>query len=138
MAATPEEKVRQSLIQVMTQELGYPPGGISLEKRLKEMPHINLSSKMIPSRRADIIIFAKDIHPQHAYYPLLLIECKAVPLNEKVVRQVVGYNQFVNAYYIAVANQTEIRLGWYQEAQQDYRFISSLLPYKSLLVLCQA
>ena len=137
VAATPEEMVRQSLIQMMTGELGFPTGGIALEKRLKEMPHIELLKGPIPTRRADIIVFAKDIHPNYPYFPLLLIECKAVPLTEKVIRQVVGYNQFVKAHFIAIANQTEIRLGWYQPELQDYSFIPGLLPFGTLLPQAQ-
>jgi hypothetical protein len=133
VAATPEEMVRQSLIQMMLLELGFPPGGIALEKGLREMPHIEMIKGPIPARRADIIVFAKDIHPSYPYYPLLLIECKAVPLTEKVIRQVVGYNQFIKAHFIAVANQTEIKLGWYQPHLQNYSFISGLLPFSTLL-----
>lgn len=132
VVATPEELVRQSLIQMMTKELGFPASGIAMEKGLNQMPHLSRSSVPIPTRRADIVVFAKDIHPDHIFYPLLLIECKAVPLTEKVIRQVVGYNQFVNARFIAIVNQNEIKLGWFHHEQQDYYFIPGLLPFDTL------
>jgi hypothetical protein len=132
VASTPEEMVRQSLVHMMTADLGFPASSLALEKGLSQMPHVDIRNGPIPTRRADIVVFAKDIHPEYLFYPLLLIECKAVPLTEKVIRQVVGYNQFVKARYIAVANQTEIRLGWYQTLQQDYHFIPGLLPFDTL------
>ncbi len=130
VAALPEEKVRQALLTQLIDEMGYPASGIAVEKALKQMPHIN-SKQKLPVRRADLISFAPGIHPLHALYPLLLIECKAVPLNQAVINQVVSYNHFVKAYYIAVANQEEIRLGWYDG--QKYRFQNGLSTYETLI-----
>lgn len=133
VAALPEEIVRQQLIQRMTQELGYPLSGFALEKSLQQMPHLALSSSKMPARRADLVFFAKGIHPQYDLYPLLLIECKAIPLAQKVLRQVIGYNFYVQAPFLAVANQTEVRLGWYEKQSEEYLFVPDLLPYGQLM-----
>lgn len=129
VAALPEEKVRQALIAQLIDNLGYPASSIALEKGLRQMPHIS-SRQKLPSRRADIVCFAPGIHPDHSLYPLLLIECKAVPLTPTVVNQVVSYNHFVKAYYIAIANEQEVRLGWYDGTV--YRFRVGLEPYEVL------
>ena len=42
VAALPEEKIRQALIQKMTQHLGYPLGNIALEKSLDQLPHLQV------------------------------------------------------------------------------------------------
>lgn len=129
----PEERVRQALIQEMTLRLGYPVKSLALEKNLNQLPHLQSNPISLPKRRADLIVFAKDLHPQYPFYPLLLIECKAVPLTDKVLRQLVGYNHFVKAYFIAAVNQNYTYLGFYHPEYKDFKFQKGLLPYEVLL-----
>lgn len=131
VVSTPEERVRQALIHNMVNCLNYPIENIILEKRLNQLPHLTHCHKL-PTRRIDIIVMAKGIHPEFSLYPLVLIECKAVPLNESVFRQVIGYNQFVFARFIAVANQTSVYLGYYSKKDYDYIFNEGLLRYETL------
>ncbi|WP_075883802.1 type I restriction enzyme HsdR N-terminal domain-containing protein [Candidatus Protochlamydia sp. W-9] len=131
---TPEEKVRQLLISHMTQNLGYPIGSLALEVTLSQMPHLrHIPPQQIPKRRADLVILTPHLHPSFPLYPLLLIECKAVPLTDKAMRQVIGYNQFLQACFIGLANQDEKRLGWYDPQQKDYQAITNIFSYPSLL-----
>ena len=132
VSALPEEKIRQALVQNMIQCLGYPPENLALEKNLNQLPHL-LTKALLPKRRADLIVFAKDLHPHHPFYPLLLIECKAIPLTNKVLRQIIGYNQFIEAYFIAAINQTTAYLGWYDPPSQDFCFQNGLPSYDNLL-----
>jgi hypothetical protein len=132
VSALPEEKIRQALVQEMMQSLGYPRGSLVLEKNLSQLPHLQLN-RSLPRRRIDLVVFAKDLHPQHVFYPLLLVECKAVPLTNKVLRQIVGYNKFVGAYFIAAVNQTTTYLGWFNRERQDFCFQEGLLSYDLLL-----
>lgn len=136
VADLPEEKVRQALIQQMTQQLGYPCGILALEKNLNQLPHLKTHSSL-PKRRADLIVFAKDIHPEHHLYPLLLIECKAVPMTTKTLRQLIGYNQFVGAPFIAAVNQTQASFGWYQPEKNDFIFKEGFLRYETILNLAK-
>ncbi len=138
VAATPEEQVRQALLQKMTHEGGYPLSQIAVEKEMRQMPHLALPQGTsaygkIPSRRADVVFFGKDIHPQHALYPLLVIECKAIKLSQAVINQVVGYNYYLQAYFIAVANSQEIRTGWREKDLPDYRFVHTLPSCQQLM-----
>lgn len=133
VSALPEEKIRQALVHDLTQRLGFPLGNIVLEKSLSQLPHLQ-SCTSLPKRRADLIVLVKNLHPQYPFYPLLLVECKAVPLTQKVLRQIVGYNQFVKACFIAAVNQTTAYLGWYDPEQQDYCFQEGLVSYDRLLV----
>jgi len=132
VAALPEEKVRQSLIQDMIHRLGYPPGTLVLEKNLDQLPHLQ-SKPSLPKRRADLIVLAKDLHPKYPFYPLLLVECKAVPLKNKTLRQIVGYNQFIAAPFIAIVNQTNTLCGWYHPEINDFVFKEGFYPYEILL-----
>jgi Type I restriction enzyme R protein N terminus (HSDR_N) len=134
VAALPEEKVRQALIHEMTYQLGYPMSSLALEKGLSRLPHV-LPKSPLPRRRADLIVFAKDLHPQYVFYPLLLVECKSVALTNKVLRQLIGYNQFVRAYFIAAVNQTQRYLGYFHHEYQDFIFHEGLLTYQDLLKL---
>lgn len=129
----PEEKVRQAILNRMIDELGFPPTCIAVEKSLKQMPHMSLCDQEIPDRRVDIICFAKGIHPQHELYPLLVIECKAIPLTPHVVKQVVGYNHYLKSYFIAIANAEELRTGWFDPAIQSYQFVEYLPTYVELV-----
>lgn len=106
--ATPEELVRQHLIKKLIHHLGFPPHLISVEKKLSELPH--LQDKKLPSRRVDILCYAKDIHPSYPIYPLLLIECKEGGLKEDAYEQVLGYNHYIQSFYVAVAGQDEVKL----------------------------
>ena len=133
VAAHPEELVRQELLSLMTAQLGYPSSLIAVEKELALLPHLKLNPSEIPDRRADILCFGKGIHPDFELYPLLLVECKAVTINSKVINQVVGYNHFVKSYFIGVANQEEIRTGWYDNSLKRYQFVPFLPTYQELI-----
>ena len=133
VSCTPEEIVRQRLISELTTSLKFPINHIVLEKAVRQMPHLYLSNQRIPDRRVDIVCFAKGIHPKHDLYPLLIIECKAAKLTSKVISQVVGYNHFIKAPFIAVANATEIQFG-FNAGQNQYTFIPYIPSYQELIL----
>lgn len=97
VANTPEEGVRQRLIQQMI-GLGYPKGLIAVEKKIGE-------------RRFDLVCFTKEMTP------LLLVECKAETLTEAAMRQALGYNAMVKAPFICLASVTEIKTFWQEEGK---------------------
>jgi hypothetical protein len=108
VSATPEERVRQRWLQWMIHELHYPKELLTVEKKLKELPH--LFGKAVPQRRVDILCYGKGIHPCHLLYPMLMIECKDGELTDAAIDQVIGYNHHVGAYFVAVANLEEVRV----------------------------
>lgn len=126
VAATPEERVRQALLNFMIETGGYPRGLIGVELSLSSLPHLIESQSKLPKRRADIIVFSPITH-----LPLILIECKAVPLNDATIRQAVGYNLFVKAPYIMLVNEVEVKTGSYNGA--TWVFSPGLPNYKSLI-----
>lgn len=138
VAPFPEECVRQALLHKMVSSLGFPAALIGVERELKQMPHLAQQRGKMPARRADIVCFGQNIHPLHSLYPLLVIECKAVKLTSKVVSQVVGYNHYLGAYYIAMANQSEIKLGWYDPVKQEHVFVDFLPTYNDLIKVAQS
>ncbi|HQV06376.1 MAG: type I restriction enzyme HsdR N-terminal domain-containing protein [Chitinophagaceae bacterium] len=88
---TPEEWVRQNLVQYFIKSLNYPPALIALEKEIK------LGTL---KKRFDILVYT----PHHQ--PWLMVECKAmqVPLDEEVLRQILRYNMSVPVSFMAITN----------------------------------
>ena len=127
VAATPEEQVRQALLKFMIESGSYPRSLIGVELSLSSLPHLKESQSKLPKRRADIIVFS-----QRTHLPLMLVECKAVPLNEAAISQAVGYNLFVKAPYILLANELEVKTGSFNGA--TWVFSKGLPDYKSLLM----
>lgn len=130
----PEERIRQAWIQTMIQDLGYPKQWIAIEKELSSLPHLSLiPKKELPKRRVDILVFAPHLHPDYPLYPLLMIECKVAPLEPKFAHQVLGYNTYVQAPFIALANQQEILVGTFDAGANLTRFTRGLPSFKDLL-----
>ena len=127
VVATPEEEVRQTLLSHLIENLGYPIGLISVEK---ELHSFGSQEKMSPpKRRLDVLCYAKQ---NDTLTPLLLIECKAVKLTRKAINQVASYNRFVQAPFIAIANQEEVRFGWLDPESQEYKFLEGLPHFDDL------
>jgi hypothetical protein len=110
VAATPEEIIRQTWIRKMVQELQFPKELLVVERELKMLPHLQSHSHPLPNRRVDVLSFGKGIHSDHPVFPLLLIECKEGPLSQDALDQAIAYNTFVQAFYVAIVNQDQIRL----------------------------
>lgn len=96
-----EERVREAFKHKLIKELGYPASLLISERELSLLPH--LVGIEVPKRRLDLLCLEKG-----SMKPLLLVECKAIPLSRGALDQVMGYNHFVQASYIALVNQTEI------------------------------
>ncbi len=107
VAATPEEIVRQRWIQKMVRELGFPKELLVIERELKMLPHLKEHPHPLPNRRVDLLSFGKGATE---IFPLLLIECKDELLSQQALDQALAYNTFVQAYYVAIVNQDQIRL----------------------------
>ena len=95
---TPEEWVRQNMLQYLVQTLQYPTSLIAIEKELKlgEL-----------KKRFDILIY----NQQHQ--PWLMIECKAVEvaLDENVLKQILRYNMALPVAFMFITNGTSV-FGW--------------------------
>jgi hypothetical protein len=90
---TPEEWVRQNLLQYLVQTLHYPSSLIAVEKEIKlgEL-----------SKRFDIVVYKNE-------QPWMIIECKEakVSLNEKTMGQILQYQQVLTAQYLFMSNGHE-------------------------------
>jgi hypothetical protein len=91
VALTPEEWVRQHLINYLVSEKGYPATLISVEMPLK---YIQVD------KRSDVLVNNRNGQP------LMLIECKApeVALTQKVFEQIAVYNLTIQAPCLMLTN----------------------------------
>lgn len=90
---TPEEWVRQNILQFLSQVCNYPASLIAIEKsiQLGELP-----------KRFDILIYKQD-------KPWMIIECKEAntPISDKTISQLYQYQQVLNAEYLIASNGHE-------------------------------
>ena len=88
---TPEEWVRQHVVQYLLQDKNYPKSYINIEKLIK----VNELNK-----RYDIVVY----QPNGELF--LLIECKApeVKISQQTFDQIARYNLALNAKYLMVSN----------------------------------
>jgi hypothetical protein len=131
---TPEEAVRARLLEKMIHELGYPVAMLAVEKELSKFPHLLFEKALrVPKRRADIVCFAKDIHPQFPIYPLLMVECKAQRLTPRFLWQLVGYNKVLGSLFLSLASGEQVFTGSYNYEEKVFQFQPGLPSYTQLL-----
>ncbi len=90
---TPEEWVRQNVLQYLIQEKKYPPSVISVEK-------IITVGEL--KKRYDVVVYKKNL-------PWLIVECKEenVAINAAVIEQVLRYNMALSVKYFVVTNGSQ-------------------------------
>jgi len=113
---TPEEWVRQNLVEYLVRELGCPRALIAVETGLERHGE---------PFRADVIVYRRDGGP------VLLAECKepGVRVDQSAFDQIANYNQVVGAGYLLVTNG-RVHHCWRIDADSGTGvFIEALPPY---------
>jgi len=112
--ATPEEFVRQLLIQCLIDEFSCPPGLISVERM------VNYAGL---SLRYDLAVYDRKSQPW------LLVEIKAprVSLHEETAMQLSRYNHGFLAPYLLITNGPDALL--WERMQSHYQIIERLPIY---------
>ena len=98
VSATPEERVRQKWLSLMTGPLGYPKGLLSVE-----------SAVYNSNRRFDVLCCTP---AEGGLIPLLLIECKAEDEKGAATSQVFGYNEEICAPFVCVIQGDAAQTFW--------------------------
>ncbi len=88
---TPEEWVRQNILQYLLVSKKYPASLISVEKEIK-LGELR--------KRCDVVVYNRDL------LPWMIIECKEmnVPLSHKVIEQILRYHITLPAFYLIITN----------------------------------
>jgi hypothetical protein len=115
---TPEEWVRQHVVQFLLQEKNYPKSYINVEKLIK----INDLNK-----RYDIVVY----QPNGELF--LLIECKApeVKITQQTFDQIARYNLVLNAKYLMVTNGLNHYFCQMDFENEKYIFLEELPEFET-------
>lgn len=118
VALTPEERVRQWFIGVLSGDMQVP-----LHMMMSETG-FRLGDKQF---RADILVYDRSA------MPLMVVECKRpeVELTAEVLDQAVRYNMVLNVRYIVITNGNRTFICARNET--GYGFISELPEYNEMI-----
>jgi len=110
---TPEEMVRQLLIQYLIQDRSYSFSLISVEKTL---------SIQNRTKRFDLLVY------NHETNPFILIECKSpkVKIDQTVLDQVAHYNRKLRVPYLIVTNGIETFVAHIDYDKHDFTFLKEI------------
>jgi len=113
---TPEEWVRQNVLEFLVKEKGYPKDWIAVEKE------ININGL---KRRYDALVYNKN---EDVY---LLIEFKApkIKIDEKVFSQIAAYNFKLKAPYLLVSNGMEHYFAKMDLQKKKFMFLEQIEAY---------
>ncbi len=117
---TPEEWVRQHVVQFLLRERGVPAGLVAVEH---PFTYQNMT------RRADVVVHDRQGRP------LLVAECKApgVRIRQGVFDQIGRYNRVLRVRYLLVTNGLTHYCCAIDRAQGAYRFLPDIPSYDALL-----
>jgi Type I restriction enzyme R protein N terminus (HSDR_N) len=110
---TPEEWVRQHVVEFLIQEKKYPKSYVNVEKLLK----INDLNK-----RYDVVVF----NPDGTIF--LLVECKApeIKISQTTFDQIARYNMVLKSNYLMVTNGLNHYFCEMDFVQNKYKFLQQL------------
>ncbi len=112
---TPEEWVRQNILQYLTEIKKYPAALIAIEKEiyLGEL-----------KKRCDVVVYDRNS------LPWMIVECKEMnaPVNSKVLEQILRYHIKLPAKYLVITNGSYC-FGFEKREGQFYE-INELPEYK--------
>lgn len=104
---TPEEHVRQNILQALETNFGYPHGLIAVEVPI-EVAGLK--------KRCDAVVYNRQMQP------LMLIEFKAdtVQLTQQVFDQAAIYNRHLHVPYLMLSNGKQTIVAEVQEHEYQY------------------
>ncbi|MCR5496537.1 MAG: type I restriction enzyme HsdR N-terminal domain-containing protein [Paludibacteraceae bacterium] len=119
VALTPEEWVRQNMVEYLIQVKKFPPARIGNEVTVL----INGMRK-----RSDTVIYDKDMSPR------IIVEYKAptVRITPKVFDQIANYNFALNVDYLIVSNGLDHYCCKMNKEGEKYSFLRDIPDYQSL------
>ena len=116
---TPEEWVRQHLVNFLITEKKVPAGLIVLEKKI-------IMNTM--KRRPDILLY------DNKGKPVMIVECKApeVTISQDTFDQIARYNSVIRAPYLVVTNGLKHYCCLMDHQHNSYQFLEEIPDYSKL------
>lgn len=120
VALTPEEWVRQNVLQYLVQEKGFAIGLMSVEHSLK----LNGMQK-----RADAVVFDQQGKP------IMVVECKAasVKISQDTFDQIARYNLNLQVPYLFVSNGLEHFCCRIDIGKKTYSYLEKIPDFAQLI-----
>ena len=118
LVLTPEEWIRQHMVNFLVEFKDYPKNLFAQEKGIQYNSLQKRFDILIHNRQGD---------------PFLLIECKApdVKISQKTVEQVAIYNKIIKAPFMGVSNGIHHLFFTYINSEQKYEQLSDLPQFQS-------
>ena len=118
VALTPEERVRQWCIGVLSSSVGVP-----VHMMMSEVVFCLVGKQF----RADILVYDRKAQP------LAVVECKRpeVELTAEVLDQALRYNMVLNVKYIIITNGTRTFMA--ERKGERFEFMNSVPSYNQML-----
>ncbi|MFA5849667.1 MAG: type I restriction enzyme HsdR N-terminal domain-containing protein [Bacteroidales bacterium] len=116
---TPEEGVRQQLINMLVNTLGYPSSLMVCEYSI-------IINKL--RYRGDLVVLNKTLKP------LFLAECKApsVKITRDTFEQILRYNMALNVKHILLTNGETTYFASRDSITNNYTYLTEIPPYNEL------
>jgi hypothetical protein len=114
---TPEEAVRQQMVNYLIAELHYPKGLMSIEAGL------NYNKRQ---KRTDLVVYSNTGKPH------ILVECKApdVKLSREAIFQMSTYNKELDANILVITNGKEMICLQVEREKNNLKTLDNIPPYK--------
>ncbi len=119
VALTPEEGVRQQLISLLHDRLGYPITLMCCEYS------ISIDGLKY---RGDLVLLDKCLKPR------LLAECKApsVKVTRETFEQIMRYNMALNVKYLLLTNGITTYFASFDNSSNNYKYLTEIPSYNEL------
>jgi hypothetical protein len=116
---TPEEWVRQHLLQFLVNERKFPQSLLSVEKKV-------VVNRL--TRRTDIVVYSNKLQP------LMVAECKApsVKVSQSAFDQAARYNMTLGVSYFLISNGIETYCCRINHSTKSYDFLKEVPMYQDL------
>jgi hypothetical protein len=117
---TPEEWVRQHLLQFLVNERKFPQSLLSVEKKV-------MVNRLY--RRTDIVVYSNSLQP------LMVVECKApsVTLDQLAFDQAARYNMTLGVSYFLISNGHLTHCCRVDHETRSYVFLKEVPMYADLI-----
>lgn len=125
VALTPEEQVRQKMIEHLNKKCGWP---LALMMSEAEISLKNEENTSLPNFRCDIVCYDKQTDPQ------VIVECKAtnVKITKKTFEQIWRYALILKTRWIIVTNGEKTYCAEWNAQENKYKFSDTLPQYKNV------
>jgi len=120
VALTPEEWVRQHIVQYLVNSFNVPATLVVVEKSL-------VLNKM--KKRADVLVYGISGNP------VMIVECKSpnVKISQKTFEQVARYNMVFKVKYLLVTNGMDHYFCSVDFENQHYTFLENITDYNQMV-----